>query len=69
MRIALCLNCSKAFERLRRIDSVKEDFFDAIRAAETQSDIPIDIPIGDMSIRFTQTHLAEIQEILKTGKY
>ena len=69
MRIALCLNCSKKFENLRRIDSVREDFFDALRNTNIQSPEPIEIPIGNMYISFTQTHLAEIQEILKSEKY
>lgn len=69
MRIALCLNCSKTFEKLRGIDSVREDFFDALRTADIQSPEPIEIPIGNMYISFTQTHLAEIQEILKSEKY
>lgn len=69
MRIALCLNCSKKFENLRRIDSVREDFFDALRNTNIQSPEPIEIPIGNMYISFTQTHLAELQEILKSEKY
>ncbi len=70
MRIALCLNCSKEFKQNRHIPSIEEDFLAEILVANVQSDTPIDIPCGtQMNIYFTQTHLAEIQEILKSGKY
>lgn len=62
--IALCLECSKRFEELREIDSVRERFHRAIKEANVSGDEPIRIPIGNDTITFGQTHLAEIQAIL-----
>lgn len=68
MRISLCLECSKKFEKLRNNEYVLKQFYDAIKNADVFSNEPISIPIGNEEIHFTQTHLAEIQEIFKTGK-
>ena len=69
LRISLCLECSKKFEFLRSSDIYQKRFIDAIKSAELFSVRSLRIPIGSESIQFTQTHLAEIQEILKSGKY
>ena len=67
LRIALCLECSKRFEEYRRNDTFQNDFLQAIRAADV-SELTyhgtVSIPIRGEYIKFTSTHLAEIQEIL-----
>lgn len=67
-RISLCLDCSKKFTMMRMNNDVMEKFYKKIEAADTTSTNAISIPIGDVDIRFTQTHLAELQEIIKSGK-
>lgn len=67
-RISLCLDCSKKFTMLRMNNDVMEKFYKKIETADTTSSSAISIPIGDVDIRFTQTHLAELQEIIKSGK-
>lgn len=68
MRITLCLECSKKFEKMRSNETTMERFYKSIKSADVNSDEPIDVKIGTDTIRFTQTHLAQIQEILKTDK-
>lgn len=63
--VALCLECSKRFEELREDNNVRERFHEAIKRANINSDRPIIIPIADEELTFSQSHLAEIQEILK----
>lgn len=67
-RISLCLDCSKRFEAMRSNKEIIEQFYRNIESANVHSSEPITIPIGNADIRFTQTHLAEIQAILKTDK-
>lgn len=74
-RIALCLECSKYFKEVRGGKDYFEDyegnekfynrFIKALKSANTDGYEPIEIPFGNSSITFTQTHLAEIQEIFK----
>lgn len=65
-KVALCLECSRWFvEKFRRSQPAYDAFIKALMAADTDSYEAITIPIGDREIRFTQTHLAEIQAILK----
>lgn len=64
-KVALCLECSKWFEKLRRSSRAYQEFIDKLMATNTDSYEAITIPIGDRQIRFTQTHLAEVQAILK----
>ena len=63
--VVLCLECSKHFEELRARDDIRERFHDKIKEANVNVDAPIEILIGADTITFSQTHLAEIQEILK----
>lgn len=51
-----------------KINNFMEKFYKKIEIADTSSTNAISIPIGDVDIRFTQTHLAELQEIIKSGK-
>lgn len=63
--VALCLECSKRFEELRENVKVRERFHEAIKNANVNSDKPIVITIATEKLTFNQTHLAEIQQILK----
>ena len=64
--IALCLECSKSFEKLRRNDEIREKYINKIKSTLIQDQGTIEIQIyKDKSLLFTATHLAEIQEILK----
>ena len=67
LRIALCLECSKKFESMRRKESTRLEFIKSINKTAISGEGKISVPIGrdDDSIMFTATHLAEIQEILK----
>lgn len=68
MRIVLCLDCSKRFEAMRSNKEIIEQFYRSVKSANVHTSEPITIPIGNADIRFTQTHLAEIQAILQTNK-
>lgn len=68
MRVALCLECSKKFKIMRQNRGIMEQFYSDVKMSDIQSDEAISVPIGNADIRFTQTHLAEIQEILKSDK-
>lgn len=63
--VVLCLECSKHFEELREKVDVRERFYREIKKANVLVDEPIEIPIAADLITFSQSHLAEIQEILK----
>lgn len=63
--IVLCLECSKRFEELRDDEKLLERFHRDIIQANINSNQPIEIPIANQIITFSQRHLAEIQEILK----
>lgn len=71
-RVALCLECSKRFEAIRfsnaqrRKQGTEDPFVGALKQVAIGNGGTVDIPIGkDEHIRFTATHLAEIQEILR----
>lgn len=71
-RVALCLECSKNFEAIRhsyarmRKDGGNDPFLSAILNIRIGSEGCIDVRLTkDRTIRFTATHLAEIQEILR----
>ena len=66
--IALCLVCSKHFEELRENDSIREQFHNEILRTDANVNHPIVVRIGNDDIIFGQTHIAEIQEILKSDK-
>ena len=68
-RISLCFNCSKKFTQLRSNSSFLKQFHSAILSANVNGKDAIAVKIGDSEIHFTQTHLAELQEIIRTGKY
>ena len=60
--------CSKHFKGLCENDSIHEQFLKAIKDADLNGSEPIEIPIGTEYLVFQQTHIAEIQEILKQQK-
>lgn len=71
-RVALCLECSKNFEAIRSANAHKrksgmdDPILSYIRRVSIGTAGYIDVPITkDKTIRFTATHLAEIQEILR----
>lgn len=64
-RIALCLECSKRFEALREKEIIRNQYMKAIRFADVTKSGKVEIPIGEETITFTATHLAEVQELLK----
>lgn len=74
-RVALCLECSKKFEAIRRSNASlqkngeKDPFLTAIRNTNVGNAGYVDVPVTSTTgktIRFTATHLAEIQEILRS---
>ncbi|MDO4840026.1 MAG: hypothetical protein Q3990_05060, partial [Desulfovibrionaceae bacterium] len=68
MYLCLCLKCSKDYILLRNDDTISEEFIRHIEYADVMESGVVEIPIGDRTIKFTATHLAEIQEILKAQK-
>lgn len=62
--LTFCLMCSKHYEELRQNDDFHGRFIDAIRHANANEAGTIQIPIGTEKVRFSQKHLAELQEIL-----
>lgn len=64
MYLSMCLTCSKDFVLLRNNRAVWERFIQEIKDANVENRSNAEIEIGDRTIAFTATHLAEIQEIL-----
>ena len=65
-RVALCLNCSVHFKSLRANRYKRQIYFKNIQNAVIQNQGNITIQVDtNTTITFTDTHLAEIQEILK----
>ena len=71
-RVALCLECSKKFEAMRHSNAQKSRlgkenaFFEDILQADIGAEGCVDVMFGNESIRFTATHIAEIQEIFSS---
>ena len=65
MYLNLCLTCSKDYIELRNNDALWGQFIAGIMKTNPLSADHFDIRIGDSTITFTATHLAEVQEILK----
>lgn len=65
MYLNLCLNCSKDYMALRRNDVIWKAFINSIMAVNPLDAGLFEIPIGENTIAFTATHLAEIQEIFR----
>lgn len=65
MYLSLCLNCSKDYKLLRNNEIIWQQFVNSIMGANPLSDGTVEILIGGVSVTFTATHLAEIQEIFR----
>ena len=65
MYLSLCLTCSKDYILARNNKAIWRRFIEAIEEADTSSKDKIEIEMGDKTLTFTSTHLAEIQEIFK----
>ena len=66
MYLSLCLCCSKDYIVLRNNEVIWRKFIDEIMSADATEYGVIDISIGERTISFTATHLAEIREIFRT---
>ena len=67
MRIALCLECSKRFEKIRNNDLLYKEYLKKLQSIDLKSgngEVEVLIDEGK-TITFSRQHLAEIQEILK----
>ncbi|MCD8211975.1 MAG: hypothetical protein LUC17_02995, partial [Oscillospiraceae bacterium] len=72
MNLALCLECAKTYQALRHISSWIDLFVKQLETASHGGNEPIVISFGknqqQYTYKFKQTHLAEIQYILKHDK-
>ena len=68
-RVALCFDCSQKFRLMRKNSTMLEQFHNEIVNANVDGDEAIVVRIGDAKLHFTQTHVAELQEIIKSKKY
>jgi hypothetical protein len=69
MYLSLCLKCSKDFVLLRNNEAVWKRFMEEIKSADVEDCGNVEVEIGNKTITFTATHLAEIQEILAIKAY
>ena len=65
MYLNLCLTCSKDYILLRHNELLWQQFINNLMKVNVLSGGMFEIPIGNETIAFTATHLAEIQEIFK----
>lgn len=65
MYLSLCLNCSKDYILLRNNKSVWEKFIKNILEADVEDEETVEVEIGNKTLTFTATHLAEIQTIFE----
>ena len=67
MYLCMCANCASEYRRMRSVEYDLKAFLDAINNLDEQeitlSD-PVKIDFGNESIWFTQTHIAEIRELM-----
>ena len=63
MNLSLCLNCAHEYRQLRRDDELMFSFRTNILGKNPEKDTVV--MLGEKRVKFTNTHLAEIQEILK----
>ena len=63
--VFISITCSKDYILLRHNDILWQSFINQIMAVNPLSAGSFEIPIGALSVTFTATHLAEIQEIFK----
>lgn len=68
LHLCLCTNCGREYQNNRNSVSLVGDFANRIAALsdrEIESASVVKIPFADKSIWFTQTHAAEIRELLR----
>lgn len=65
MYLNLCLECSKDYKLLRNNEIIWQQFVQSIMRENPLQGESIEIKIGGMSVTFTATHLAEVQEIFR----
>ncbi len=65
MYLSLCLNCSKDYILARNNHAIWERFLENIEEADVTEEETVEVEMGEKTISFTATHLAEIQEILR----
>lgn len=67
MYLCMCPNCASEYRRMRSDEYELQEFLDEITSLEEQdinSHDPVKIDFGNESIWFTQTHIAEIRELM-----
>lgn len=67
MYLCMCPNCASEYRRMRSDEYDLQEFLDEITYLEEQdinSHDPVKIDFGNESIWFTQTHIAEIRELM-----
>lgn len=67
MYLCMCPNCASEYRRMRSDEYDLQEFLDEITYLEDQdinSHDPVKIDFGNESIWFTQTHIAEIRELM-----
>lgn len=68
MHLCMCPNCATRYRMMRNDDRALHGFLDRVESLE-DSDIeeqnPVEVPMEDERIWFTQTHIAEIKELMK----
>lgn len=67
MYLCMCPNCASEYRRMRSDEYDLQEFLDEITYLEEQdinSRDPVKIDFGNESIWFTQTHIAEIRELM-----
>lgn len=71
LHVLLCPNCTRVFQALRRDNRAYSSFiryFHTITREEIECDSIVKVNFGDHEIWFTQTHIAEISELVKLRK-
>ena len=67
MHLCMCPNCASEYRRMRHDEYALQDFVEEITSLKEQdinSHDPVKIDFGNESIWFTQTHIAEIRELM-----
>ena len=67
MYLCMCPSCATEYRKMRNDKYALEDFLDEITGLEDQEIImqdPVEVPFEDELIWFTQTHIAEIRELM-----
>lgn len=70
LRISLCLECSQYYRAYRDNDAKINDFIERLLQTDADGEGTVEVPLdAENSLTFTATHLAEIQEILKSDLF